>query len=204
MGANDLNKEQVGGDHYKTRGAVSLHEINEYAKKLGIDSIQHWDLAVLFGWDPYQYQITKYVMRWKDKDGAKDLKKGLHFHQKYVAIAEADALPSKWAIAEAPTYDGRIEKRYGRVGDQEWVATRSRTDAITRMEEPRLYPNVDPLSGWVNAQFEGSDANGSLWRCRRCHESFRSPVHACPDDYHPCRLEGNDTGVAGPKYTNQG
>jgi hypothetical protein len=67
---SEANKRQVGGDHY-SRGAM-----------------QHWDLAIEFQWDYFQGQITKYVMRWKDKNGIQDLKKAAHFLQKYIEIAE--------------------------------------------------------------------------------------------------------------------
>lgn len=60
------NLRQVGGRHY------------------GLREFQHWDLSVMFGWDPFQYQITKYVMRHWDKDGVKDLEKAQHFLEKYL------------------------------------------------------------------------------------------------------------------------
>jgi hypothetical protein len=213
MAANDT---QIGGGHYKKQ------------------KIEHWDWVAANSLDYFQGNITKYVSRWRDKGGIEDLLKARHYLDKYIEVEQAkvDKPAAKLSpefidvttlFAEAPTYDDkRIEKQYdGQRLEKASQRLEKAIDeallhhqhdsfwshppaAITRMEEPRLYPNVDPLSGWVNAQFEGSDANGSLWRCRRCHESFRSPVHACPDDYHPCRLEGNDTGVAGPKYTNQG
>jgi hypothetical protein len=67
------NERQVGGDHYK------------------IMPIEHWDLAAMFSWDPFQYQITKYVMRWRDKNGVQDLEKVVHFAQKYVEVEKARA-----------------------------------------------------------------------------------------------------------------
>ena len=72
------NDTQVGGDHYHTRGT---------------DLPQHWDLAVMFAWDPFQYQITKYVMRWKDKHATfperlTDLLKAKHFIEKYIEEAQ--------------------------------------------------------------------------------------------------------------------
>jgi hypothetical protein len=72
--ANDL---QIGGAHYRAQG----------------DKIQHWDLAVMYQWDPFQYQITKYVMRWKNKHSTfeerlTDLKKARHFLDKYIEEAE--------------------------------------------------------------------------------------------------------------------
>ena len=84
------NDTQVGGTHYRQSGAA----------------LQHWDLAVHFQWDPFQYQITKYVMRWKYKHGTpeerlRDLQKAAHFLQKYIEVAaQYQPLP---APAEQPT-----------------------------------------------------------------------------------------------------
>lgn len=65
--------EQVGGNHYD-QGHLP----------------QHWDLAIMYKWDFFQYQITKYVMRWKDKGTTpekrlEDLKKARSFLDKYIA-----------------------------------------------------------------------------------------------------------------------
>ena len=76
---SNANETQVGGDHYRQNG----------------EKLQHWDLAVHFQWDPFQYQITKYVMRWKDKyrgnpqKQLEDLKKARSFLDKYIANYEA-------------------------------------------------------------------------------------------------------------------
>lgn len=72
MSKSFAHKNQVGGSHYD----------------MG-DNPQHWDLAIMYQWDPFQYQITKYVMRWKDKgdtDAKKleDLKKARSFLDKYI------------------------------------------------------------------------------------------------------------------------
>jgi hypothetical protein len=71
MAANDT---QVAGTHYR-------------------DEIQHWDLAIMYDWDPFQYQVTKYIMRWKRKHATfeermNDLKKARHFLDKYIEEAE--------------------------------------------------------------------------------------------------------------------
>lgn len=71
MSANDT---QVGGTHYQ-------QDVK--------DKPQHWDLAIMYRWDAFQYQITKYVMRWKDKHSTpekrlEDLKKARHFLDKYI------------------------------------------------------------------------------------------------------------------------
>jgi hypothetical protein len=77
----DANDRQVGGTHYRQAAGVP----------------QHWDLAIAYGWDAFQYQITKYVMRWKDKHATpekrlEDLKKAQHFLEKYIAAAETGAV----------------------------------------------------------------------------------------------------------------
>lgn len=68
MSAND---KQVGGDHYQK------------------GTIQHWDFAADHNYDYFQGVITKYVDRWKYKNGLEDLKKAAHYLQKYIEIEEA-------------------------------------------------------------------------------------------------------------------
>ncbi len=70
----EANKTQVGGKHYQGK------------------SVQHWDLVVVYDWDYFQAQITKYIMRWKDKHNTpekrlEDLKKARHFLDKYIENA---------------------------------------------------------------------------------------------------------------------
>ena len=62
------NSRQVGGTHYGKVGR------------------QHWDVVADFGLDYFQGQITKYVMRWRDKNGIEDLRKAHHFLEKYIEL----------------------------------------------------------------------------------------------------------------------
>lgn len=68
MSAND---KQVAGNHYQT---------------MTPDIPQHWDIVALHNLDYFQGQITKYVMRWKNKNGLQDLQKALHFLEKYIEL----------------------------------------------------------------------------------------------------------------------
>lgn len=68
MSAND---RQVGGSHY------------------GGGTQQHWDMVVQHDLDYFQGQITKYVMRWKAKNGLQDLEKAQHFLEKYIEEIKA-------------------------------------------------------------------------------------------------------------------
>lgn len=68
MAAND---KQVGGKHYEA-------------------GHQHWDIVHEHQLDYFQGQITKYVMRWKKKNGVQDLEKARHFLDKYIELAETE------------------------------------------------------------------------------------------------------------------
>ena len=74
------NSRQVGGAHYGKVGR------------------QHWDVVADFGLDYFQGQITKYVMRWRDKNGIEDLRKAQHFLEKYIELQCPEA-----ADGEGPT-----------------------------------------------------------------------------------------------------
>ena len=67
MKAND---RQVAGEHYSS-------------------VVQHWDYAAGNNFDYFQGQITKYVHRWKNKNGIEDLHKAMHFLGKYIELEEA-------------------------------------------------------------------------------------------------------------------
>lgn len=69
--SNPANDTQVGGTHYKD------------------SRIQHWDFAAANHYDYFQGQITKYVDRWKRKNGLQDLEKAAHFLQKYIELEKA-------------------------------------------------------------------------------------------------------------------
>lgn len=83
MKAND---RQVGGDHYKIPGAV-----------------EHWDIVAQHGLDYFQGQITKYVMRWREKNGVQDLEKALHFLQKYIEVAEREEVLKQAKLHTSPS-----------------------------------------------------------------------------------------------------
>ena len=70
MAAND---RQVGGSHYQTGG------------------MQHWDFVEHFRMDYFQGQITKYLLRWRKKNGIEDLEKARHYLDKYIEIQRGKA-----------------------------------------------------------------------------------------------------------------
>jgi len=69
MSAND---KQVGGSHYK---------------KNGVDGEQHWDrIFRLYGEGYFVGCATKYIERYKDKNGKQDLQKAIHFLEKLIEL----------------------------------------------------------------------------------------------------------------------
>lgn len=64
MSAND---RQVGGTHY-----VSEH--------------QHWDFIEENGIGYLEAAATKYLMRWRQKNGVQDLEKSLHYSEKLLEL----------------------------------------------------------------------------------------------------------------------
>lgn len=77
----DPNDTQVGGKHYRSQ-------------------YQHWDFVHDTGMGYLQGQITKYISRYRHKNGVEDLKKAMHFAEKWQAErAKARRTTSEYAHA---------------------------------------------------------------------------------------------------------
>lgn len=59
------NDRQVGGEHYKS-------------------ALQHWDWVLASGLSYLQGCATKYLVRWRAKNGVEDLKKADHYVEKMI------------------------------------------------------------------------------------------------------------------------
>lgn len=97
----NANERQVGGDHYKVPPGIP----------------EHWDIVVQNKLDYFQGQITKYVMRWKNKGGIRDLEKARHFLDKYIEVAqEGSAISANYfGDVEVPRMEaGRREEMAGK------------------------------------------------------------------------------------------
>lgn len=74
MPAND---EQIGGEHYRA-------------------SYQHWDFITINRLGYLEGCATKYITRWRKKNGAQDLRKATHYLQKLREVAtEGRVAPPK-------------------------------------------------------------------------------------------------------------
>ena len=91
--------EQVGGDHYQT-------ETGE----------QHWDLMWRwYGEAWFIGNITKYLLRYKKKDGIKDLEKAMTYLEKLISLEtlnkqESDVVKNVEEMVRR-VYDAGKEKR---------------------------------------------------------------------------------------------
>lgn len=90
------NERQVGGDHYKTEG------------------LQHWDIVHMFGLDYFQGQITKYLFRWRKKNGLEDLEKARHYLDKYIELER-----TKRDLAENASKSGQVAGNQNGASDSE-------------------------------------------------------------------------------------
>lgn len=158
MTAND---RQEGGDHYRQEG----------------DKPQHWDLAIIYSWDPFQYQITKYVMRWKDKHETPekrlmDLKKARHFLDKYIEnVAEYDPGTK---VVNTPTPKPDLDARQTRVETMKLQVSSTGTQGI-----------VD--QNWSCEGYLGSGLN--VYKCRHCKQEVTASDVDKAYEVHPnCAL----------------
>jgi len=66
------NDKQIAGDHYKKYGDLQPWDV-----------ITTWNLGYLDG------TALKYIARWRDKGGIEDIRKAIHFLEKFIEVEEA-------------------------------------------------------------------------------------------------------------------
>jgi Protein of unknwon function (DUF3310) len=92
MSQQNATTRQVGGQHYSAE-------------------FQHWDLVWRLKLGYFPGQITKYVSRWRKKNGAQDLEKARHFTEKYQQLLQ-DAIVSNAAPRVSLAEVGNSLRRY--------------------------------------------------------------------------------------------
>ena len=86
------NEQQVGGEHYRHK------------------SIQPWDYIAANGLGFFEGNIVRYVSRWKEKGGVRDLEKARHYIDKLIELS-SDAPQSNTITVAA--IDDAFEKKGG-------------------------------------------------------------------------------------------
>lgn len=77
----DTNEIQIGGSHYRK-------------------AYQHWDLVIDLKIHYLIANATKYVSRWRDKNGVEDLRKSIHYLTKaqdhFIFSDMKQSIPFRW------------------------------------------------------------------------------------------------------------
>lgn len=88
MAPAGANARQHGGDHYQT---------NEY---------QHWDWVYEMNLGYHVGNATKYIARWRKKNGIQDLEKALHYAEK---CEELDIYPAQFHQSALQRFSAQLE-----------------------------------------------------------------------------------------------
>ena len=71
---NKANNIQWGGVHYKHG-----------------EGIEVWDFAYAYRYNNFESSILRYIVRYKKKNGLEDIRKAIHYLQKYIEVTAAIA-----------------------------------------------------------------------------------------------------------------
>jgi hypothetical protein len=187
MSESKANDRQEGGDHYRK-----------------IPGEQHWDRAVRLGFDFFQYMITKYVERCWEKNGLEDLRKALHFTQKYIEVSAAaerlGVLEAKRARVHLALEQVILQQAQQLKTDSaeaaranaaalDWLMKNviATPDGTFTMPDGSTY---DCLRGKPHGTFydfvhEGSYGDGrKLWTCVVCREKVTTHGAELPHKFH--------------------
>jgi hypothetical protein len=92
---SEADKIQIAGKHYDSVG------------------IQHWTFTWEYGYNQFEYCISKYVLRYKDKNGLQDLEKARHYLDKYIELVGAElVIPNRLAYQMSALFESyHVDKR---------------------------------------------------------------------------------------------
>lgn len=163
------NSVQEGGDHYSIRGGKDY---------------QHWDLVADLEMNYYVANSTKYVMRWRDKNGQQDLKKAKHYVIKMMELEEA----------------GKIS--YSQSGWQVFCASIGRMFG-TRVKAISLEDKKELLRSFIRKHDVNDAEAGVFWLL--CIEPSKVKFELALKNLNQLLSEFDEEGGAPtPAYVNQG
>jgi archaellum component FlaC len=115
------NDKQVGGDHYRKEDAT----------------YQHWDFAIDNRLGYMEGQITRYITRWKNKNGIEDLEKALHYVDKlYESLTNGSyTVPVRQKLLEFTRF--ATSNRLGSVEARIIAAVATHNGVANRLHEVR-------------------------------------------------------------------
>jgi hypothetical protein len=190
-----VNAIQHGGTHYQS-------------------SIQHWDWVAYCTMDYFSAAASKYVTRWRSKEGVKDLKKASHFVDK-ARVLFSDRILMPQGCARIPIHEyaaanelNEIETEVCRLlmvwrnaadldmaqlGIRDLLkaapdAPTAPTTALDEIPMSAIENEVLP-TGWRNYTYEGSVGDKDHYRCKLCRVHFHVTANAAPLRGHVCGAE---------------
>ena len=158
------NNTQVGGTHYQSG-----------------DKPQHWDIVAMHDLDYFQGQITKYVMRWKKKNGLQDLQKAMHFLQKYIEL-ESSRPKSPGVLLPVTEAQDLMRRDYNET---------QKARASTHQSIKEYLDSMPIFAGNEYFMAEGGFGdNTQLYTCRACNARVRTADLRSAAQTHPqpCQL----------------
>lgn len=195
------NDTQEGGRHYKMPGYE-----------------EHWDRAWRLDYDCFQYIITKWVERWKDKGGIEDLKKAQHSITKYIEVVEAKEAspgaprmfkhPNDWTPEEQRRVAETVLKHNPllRGLNQSLGRREVKEDEVRIAMDRPVEDNLDRIEKFLRADdralttykftYEGGTNVRDEWTCKNCNEHIWLDRGVPPEDNHTCSAPSR-------RYVNQ-
>lgn len=186
------NEKQVGGSHYKRADGGE----------------EHWDRAWRLKYDPFQYIITKWIERWRDKGGVEDLKKAQHAIEKYIELnspPEATLnvvinVDTSEIVAGLSEMKLSLERPWRcakcgsvRTGNAvQWVCTKG--DYCYSEKLPDWDEGIK-RTGFIGFTYEGGTSTTDMYRCSSCREFITIQIHEDPRSHH--------TSCPGSSYVRQ-
>lgn len=140
------NDSQQGGSYYKTK------------------AIQPWDYITANEMGYLEGNVVKYITRWRQKDGLKDLRKAQHYLQKLI---ETELEPK----------EAHTRKDYDSEPEPDWELEAPELDSVNESYAPRKGKKLDKC---ILGSSRRSDHKGPLARpfpgrntCGTCGESWQ-------------------------------
>lgn len=129
---SDVNTQQVGGTHYRTK-------------------FQHWDFTLTVLQGRYlEGCITKYISRWRKKNGLEDLKKSAHYLRKLITVVQG---PDTWVDHMITVLMCRWMPSYPSLNSLHGLCA-ARPDILQFCEDNQLHPDETSImllvSDWKN------------------------------------------------------
>lgn len=195
--------KQVGGAHY------------------GGGAFQHWDFVLQTGQDYLSAVATKYLARWREKDGIGDVLKAVSYVDKLLAaLAHGEMLwplPINHAKAHElwPRYLGKypmphLEREatyllifassvHDLLAARELIYKIIVLDAFDWPAFRSIKSKMKP-DGWQGFTFEGTKQDFCWHRCGKCREQFKAPIDLPPMLFHSCSKTASDKAFDNPHH----